>query len=300
MTTTPTLPPTTETPAALPPAPTSQSQPLSQTTQEGIVLNEQSDSRNREWIALGVLITSIIAVGLISIVVITTAEETKRDEASRRVMDSTLPLYGTWVGTILAFYFSRNAFEAASRATDRTTAAVFQRANSDLVSASPLPDNTLAKISLKSLANDLVFRQEDPTKSLQEVVAELESRDRYRTIVVEVVDADKKYIKYADLVYRINASAFLAQSQTRDSNPQVGEGRAQVPPTLKNYLIWRHGQGEKAQPIVVFLSQSATLADADAKLKETTGCRDVIVTTDGQRESPVVAYVTDTDINEYK
>ena len=301
MTTTPTLPPTTETPAALPPAPTSQSQPLSQTTQEGIVLNEQSDSRNREWIALGVLITSIIAVVLISVVVITTAENgEKRQAASGRVMDSTLPLYGTWVGTILAFYFSRNAFEAASRATDRTTAAVFQRANSDLVSASPLPDNTLAKISLKSLANDLVFRQEDPTKSLQEVVAELESRDRYRTIVVEVVDADKKYIKYADLVYRINASAFLAQSQTRDSNPQVGEGRAQVPPTLKNYLIWRHGQGEKAQPIVVFLSQSATLADADAKLKETTGCRDVIVTTDGQRESPVVAYVTDTDINEYK
>lgn len=268
------------------------------------MLKEQSDSRNRERIALGVLITSIIAVVLISVVVITTAEKgEKRREASGRVMDSTLPLYGTWVGTILAFYFSRNAFEAASRATDRTTAAVFQQANSGLVSASPLPDNTLAKISLKSLANDLVFRQEDTNKSLQDVVAELESRDRYRTIVVEVVnreDADKKHIKYADLVYRINASAFLAQSQPRGSNPQGGEGSAQVPPTLKNYLDWRHEQGENAQPIAVFLSQSATLADADAKLKETTGCRDVIVTTDGQRESPVVAYVTDTDINEYK
>jgi hypothetical protein len=163
----------------------------------------------------------------------------------------------------------------------------------------------LAKISLKSLANDLVFRQEDPDKSLQDVVAELESNNRYRTIVVEVVnrdDANKKYFKYVDLVYRINASAYLEQSQPRGLNPQGEEGNAQVPPTLKTYLAWRHEpkQGEKAQPIVVFLSQSATLADADAKLKETLGCRDVIVTTDGQKTSPVVAYVTDIDINEYK
>lgn len=218
-------------------------------------------------------------------------------------MDSTLPLYGTWVGTILAFYFSRNAFEAASRATDRTTAAIFQQVNSGLVPASP--DNTLAKISLKSLANDLVFRQEDSDKLLQDVVNELESNNRYRTIVVEVVnrdDANKKYFKYVDLVYRINASAYLERSQPRDLNPQGEEGNAQVPPTLKTYLAWRHEpkQGEKAQPIVVFLSQSATLADADAKLKETLGCRDVIVTTDGKDTSPVVAYVTDIDINEYK
>ena len=291
----------TTTPTTATPAPTSQSQPLSQTTQEGIVLKEQSDPRNRESIALWVLIVSIAAVFLISVAVNITAND--KDKASQRVMDSTLPLYGTWVGTILAFYFSRNAFEAASRASDRTTAAVFQQVNSGLVPASP--DNTLAKISLKSLANDLVFRQEDPDKSLQDVVAELESNNRYRTIVVEVVnrdDANKKYFKYVDLVYRINASAYLEQSQPRGLNPQGEEGNAQVPPTLKTYLAWRHEpkQGEKAQPIVVFLSQSATLADADAKLKETLGCRDVIVTTDGQKTSPVVAYVTDIDINEYK
>lgn len=272
--------PDTATPATPPPAP----------TQEGI---EQNDSRNRERIALGVLIASIAAVVLVSFVVTITAEEgEKRQEASQRVMDSTLPLYGTWVGTILAFYFSRNAFEAASSATARN-AAVLQQVNSGLVSASPPPDNTLAKISLKSLANDLVFRLDDINKPLQDVVDELVSNNRYRIIVV---DADKKYV---DLVYKINASAFM-QTQPGGSNAQGGQGGAQVPPTLKNYLDWRHGQGEKAQPIVVFLPQSATLADADAKLKETMGCRDVIVTTDGKDTSPVVVYVTDIDINEYK
>ncbi|MEG4026879.1 MULTISPECIES: hypothetical protein [unclassified Microcoleus] len=261
------------------------------------MLKEQSDSRNRERIALGVLLASIIAVFSISVVVIATAENgEKRGVVSGRVMDSTLPLYGTWVGTILAFYFSRNAFEAASRATDRTTAAVLQQANSGLVSAPPLPDNRLAKIPLKALANDLVFSQDDMNKPLQDVVNELESRNRYRVIVV---DADKKYV---NMVYRINASAFLVQSQPEGSNPQRDQGGDPVspPPTLKNYLDWRHEQGEKAQPIVIFLSESATLADADAKIKETIGCRDAIVTTDGKDTSPVVIYVTDTDINEYK
>jgi hypothetical protein len=290
--TTPTLPPATATPATLDPTLTSQTQPPSQATQERIVLNEKSDSRNRERIALGVLLVSIASVFLISAVVIINAND--KEESSRRVMDSTLPLYGTWVGTILAFYFSRTAFEAASSATDRTAAAVFKQINSDRVSASSPPDNTLTKISLKALANDLVFRQDDINKPLQNVVDELVSRDRYRTIVV---DADKKYV---DLVYRINALAFLEHFQPGGANPQEGQGDAQVSPTLKYYLDWRHKKGEKAQPIVVFLPQSATLADADAKLKETTGCRDVIVTTDGKDTSPVVAYVTDVDINEYK
>lgn len=274
MTNTPTAPPV--------PEPTPQNQLPSQTPQEVIVVNEQRDARNREKIALWVLIFSIIAVFLTSVVVVLTAEKgDKMEEASQRVMASTLPLYGTWVGTILAFYFSRNAFEAASSATARN-ADVFQKVNRDPVLA---PDNILDKISLKALANDLVFRQTDINKPLQDVVDELESRGRYRTIVI---DADKKYV---DLVYRINASAFLTQSEGNLVPP---------PPTLKTYLDWRHNQGSKAQPIVVFLPESATLADAEAKLEETTGCRDVIVTTDGSNTSQVVVYVTDADINEYK
>lgn len=101
----------------------------SQTTQERIVSNEQSDSRNRERITLGVLITSIASVFLLSVSVILNAAD--RDDSSKKVMDSRLPLYGTWIGTILAFYFSRNAFEAASSAT-AWNAAVFQQVSGSL------------------------------------------------------------------------------------------------------------------------------------------------------------------------
>lgn len=270
----------------------------------GWVKSNQSDAQNREKIALWVLIASIAAVVLTSGVVVWQAGN--KEQASQRVMDSTLPLYGTWVGTILAFYFSRNAFEAASNATTRN-ATLFQQVTSGLTSASPPPDNVLAKISLKSLANNLAFSQNDREKSLQEVLKDLTDKNRYRTIVV---DADKKYIT---LVQRLNIQAFLTPPGTSPEDDQQLSSLPLTPsetlpedkqksssPTLEDYLKWRNSQGEQAKPTVVFLPQNATLADADAKLKETPGCRDVIVTTDGQETSPVVVYVTDTDINEYK
>jgi hypothetical protein len=264
---------------------TNQGQSIAQTTQEGVVSNEKNDARNRERIALAVLFSSIGAVFLLSATIIWNADPKEKPQVAQNVMGSTLPLYGTWVGTILAFYFSRNAFEAASSATARN-ATVFQQVRSDLVSAAP-PDNKLANISLKALANGLVFSQDDTKKPLQEVLDDLNSKSRYRTIVVNKTNETTK--TYVDLVYKVNVSAFLEQRQ---------QGTTQ--PTLQNYLDWRKAQGDQAQPMVVFLPETATLADADTKIKETLGCRDVIVTTDGQKTSPVVAYVTDNDINEYK
>jgi hypothetical protein len=65
-------------------------------------------------------------------------------------------------------------------------------------------------------------------------------------------------------------------------------------------LKWRNGQGDKARPKVVFLPAEATLADADTKLQMTLGCRDIIVTRDGTPTRPVVVYITDFDIEQYR
>ena len=171
----------------------------------------------------------------------------------------------------------------------------------------PPPDDPLKKIILKSLANDLVFSQTDIDTPLQDVLKLMVDKNRYRIIVV---DADKKFV---DLIYRINAAAFLEQPAGQaqpDPQPQPepqaqAQAQAQAQPdpqtsSLKQYLVWRNAQGEQAQPKVVFLPENATLADADAKLKDLPGCRDAVVTSDGQPSSPVVVYVTDNDINEFR
>jgi hypothetical protein len=267
--------------------------PQSPSSEQGIVVNEQfdarNDARNRERIGLGVLIASIGAVLIISGVVVSKGDG---KESSQNVMTATLPLYGTWVGTILAFYFSRNAFEAASTASTRN-AEIYNQITRSLVSGASPPDNTLAKISLKSLANGLIFSENDLAKPLKNVVADMVSKERYKVIVV---DAEKKYV---DLISRIMASAFLEPAGSISAQP-ANANSPNAPPSIKDFLNWRKNQGAKAQPIVIYLPETATLADADAKLKETPGCRDVIVTSDGNPTSPVVVYVTDVDINEYR
>jgi hypothetical protein len=122
---------------APPPPQTPQPQPqrLSQTYQEQVAEKEHSDVQNRERISLAVLGISILSILIVSITYIN--QSANKESASSKVMDSTLPLYGTWVGTILAFYFSRNSFEAASSANSQN-AFLFQQATSGLASSPPL------------------------------------------------------------------------------------------------------------------------------------------------------------------
>ena len=68
------------------------------------------DTRNKIafWITLG----GMIGVTILGIVVIGFAEQGQsRSDAARLVFGSLLPLLGTWVGTVLAFYFAKANFE---------------------------------------------------------------------------------------------------------------------------------------------------------------------------------------------
>jgi hypothetical protein len=55
---------------------------------------------------------------IVSVVAIWTAGR-NRAETSRLVFSSVLPLLGTWVGTVLAFYFARENLAAATESTLR-------------------------------------------------------------------------------------------------------------------------------------------------------------------------------------
>src|SRR5262249_1611345 len=67
----------------------------------------------RNILALAVLIASVTGISLLSITIIWKSGNT--EESAKTVLTSVLPLLGSWVGTILAFYFSKENFEAATR-----------------------------------------------------------------------------------------------------------------------------------------------------------------------------------------
>lgn len=68
-----------------------------------------------KWI-LDLRASGIVAVSLAAILWET---DTSRPEMARLVFNSILPLFGTWVGTVLAFYYVRDDLDAATASTER-------------------------------------------------------------------------------------------------------------------------------------------------------------------------------------
>ena len=92
----------------------------------------------RSKIAIWLVAFSAIGVMLLSAVVLIGAAIDAKyalGDAVQLVFAAVLPLLGTWVGTVLAYYFSKDNFEAASKsvqdmakiATDEKLKALFVR-----------------------------------------------------------------------------------------------------------------------------------------------------------------------------
>jgi hypothetical protein len=81
-----------------------------------VICSADTTGNPRGWgLAIGVTIISIAAVTLLARIIISRGTDT----AAENVLNSVLPLLGTWVGTILAYYFSKENFPGelpASRA----------------------------------------------------------------------------------------------------------------------------------------------------------------------------------------
>src|SRR5271155_1830489 len=70
----------------------------------------------RFWLAIGVTVISVVAVSsLAGLIIHNSKDQQDAARSAQNVLGSVLPLLGTWVGTILAYYFSKENFEAATK-----------------------------------------------------------------------------------------------------------------------------------------------------------------------------------------
>lgn len=77
-----------------------------------VQIYEKGLSANRNLIAL--IIISFTMVGIILISWFYFSSHDKNVEEPEKIFNTLIPLFATWIGTVLAFYFGRENFEAAS------------------------------------------------------------------------------------------------------------------------------------------------------------------------------------------
>ena len=236
-------------------------------------MNEQGE---RDVLARTLIIFSLSALIVISIVVLW-LEPPPKDP--KFVFNSVLPLLGTWVGTVIAYYFSRSNFTAAASAYKQ------------IASPAGMPEDTpvtaamierakimgLVQIPAGKTPGDMSLRQYflDPLKTLKPAVTRIPVVDSTNAI---------QFIVHSGTLYQL---VYTLTDKKQDLTAA----------TLQTLLDDAElGQLVKAFAVV---PASATLADAKAKMDTVSNCEDVFVTQSGKATEPILGWITDVTIGSH-
>jgi hypothetical protein len=236
----------------------------------------------REKMSKGIIYT--IVIGTLAIGVFLLVAEICFDRGNNGtsfVTQSLLPLWGTWVGTILAFYFGKSNFEAVSRS--------YQEVIKKLT-----PEEKIASMKVK-----------DVMIPFDKIVALTYEKDKDRKLEdILNIEAFKQRSRYAvfhedgTLAYIIHRSEFTCYiSDSVFKGRQIDEVKAT---SLEKFI--HDGLNAAEAPTwvtaVAFVSATANLLEAKQAMDAVKKCHDVFITLNGEKTEPVLGLITNSMILE--
>lgn len=229
--------------------------------------SQRTDDSTRKWLAISIVGASILAVVAISAVAIVLAGGS-RAETSRLVFSSVLPLLGTWVGTVLAFYFARENFQQATESTLRL-------AGRELTT----PVTEVMVRAAQIVAYDLSSNEHVADVPLSQVRARMQTfAPPSRRLPIRNVSGAALYV--------IHDSTLTAFAES------VGQTTATLNRTLGDLLDVP--QYKELVAAIGFVAEKATVADARGVMASIKNCNDVFVTATGNRDERATGWLTNT------
>jgi len=231
-----------------------------------------ADARNQDQLAqtrdrLAILVLCV-AGGLILALAAAVLATSFNIENTKFVFGAIVPLLATWVGTVLAYYYTRENLAAA---TNSVTALATHLTGIEKLRSIPANKTMRAFQSIRTV-------ESDPSKldamTLEHITAEMKKIDIGRLVVFD----DKKAVRYIvhdSTIFRFISSQAISGKKASD---------------LKLKAIITN--------TVATVGPDATLADAKRAMEQCAGCEDVFVTTTGRRDGEVLGWITDNQISE--
>ena len=222
------------------------------------------------WSGIGILLVSV------SVVVIAGFKPTADKTTLITVFNTLTPLFGTWVGTVLAFYFSGKNYEAAAKATRELVGQLGdERLKQIAVTDAWVPVGSIKALQVDPTNEATVNVQNDIVPMLSGVVTRIPVWNAGKVV---------RYVIHQSMIYRYLAMRPAGQD-----------------PTLANFLAFQvnGGAGNTMKDVVAkiaWVARTATLADAKAKMEGTPNCQDVFVTESGDSKEAVLGWITNADI----
>ncbi|MEK7991544.1 MAG: hypothetical protein VSS52_011105 [Thiotrichaceae bacterium] len=224
----------------------------------------RSGQNLRDVLAIGITLTSIVGVIILSLIVIM-----KDDDGTNitMVFTAVLPLMGSWIGTVLAYYFSKDNFEAATRSVSEMARNV-------------TPQEKLKSTAVKDkmIKRDQMFYKKAPLAGLMlvDVLDELTSGEWSRLPILN----ERGHVE--SVIHRSDIDRYMSVRLRR--YPATDLSALSLQDMLNEYSDLESHFG--------VVSEKSTLADAKSIMDKVPNCKDVFVTENGKQNEDVIGWVT--------
>jgi hypothetical protein len=226
-------------------------------------------------LVLGLAGGAIIGISAVSLAGAAWVGPEQFAQTSQMVFNALLPLLGTWVGTVLAYYFSRKNFESASQSVERMV---------NLTTEQKLGQIVVAKEMLRPV--EITMHRIPAGKTPKDVMLkELRPYFTGKVTRIPVVD-ERNVVLY--ILHQSGLFKFLAESALRTPPVDIEKLTLQDlvdDADLKNWVT-----------NIVFIGEEASVADAKRMMENKPGCQDLIVTKTGKNTEPIQGWMTNADI----
>jgi len=238
--------------------------------------------RITQFVLWGTLIIAAIGIGF-AVVALTVGEERAKSAFTilQYVFGALLPLWGTWIGTILAYYYSKENFESANRSVQQLVDKVTSEKKLQSVKAKDV------MIPKEKLIYQTMSTGEDLTKfKLKDnCLDEVASKGIKRVIILNEKD-NALYVIHRDLISFFIAQETIAKRPVEDSTlkDMLEKGSDDIKQTMKNS--------------VKFIGEEANLLEAKNLMQQYKTCQDVFITKNGNPNEPILGWITNVTISE--
>ena len=251
---------------------------------DNVAPNQESnlEAQSRRWLTFMVIsigISGVVALGVVGLLLKGDAPP----EKVKYVVATILPLLATWVGTILAFYFSRENFAAATQSVTELAKSV---SGPEKLKSIPVRDKMRPIVAI---THETINQGEEDKVKLGSLLNKYTSIER-----IVVLDA-KNVVQF--LIYKSMIERYLSRIATQQIQLPTGVSAIQDL-TLKNFFDSDAQLFQLFQKSFGFVAAEATLADAKLLMEKIEKCSDVFVTQSGNRGEALLGWVTDNTVIE--
>jgi hypothetical protein len=227
-----------------------------------------NDYRELFYLAIILILGTFLTMGIVIALVFFNPTNT----ASQTILTAVLPLLGSWVGAVIAFYFSSKNLESATKSVQSIVGGLTGQEKLKTIS---IKDKMIRRDQIHVTQGD-----DDSKLFLCEMLNDLEDSKKGDRIPVL---SSKEYPKY--VIHRSTIDKFL-------SNKAINEKLSLDQLSKLSLADLVASQTGLARSFGV-VSENSTLGDAksimDALGKE---CQDIFVTQKGASSEPVVGWIT--------